>query len=108
MGPDRFSKRLVAGHPRRIERRHIQLDESAALLLGDRQPTVDIYEMGESKFPGEPIGAAERLGGERSEVVDVLWLAGTEERLEKRVGQHARVEERLEIVKSILASGVLI
>jgi hypothetical protein len=108
MGSDRFSKRFVFGHVCCIEGRQVQVDESAALLLGDRQPAVDIDEMGESELSGEPVGAAERLCGERGEVVDVVGLAGTEERLEKRVGQYALVEERLEMVKGILASGVLI
>jgi hypothetical protein len=33
MGSDGISKRLVAGHPRRIECREVQLDESSALPL---------------------------------------------------------------------------
>ena len=59
MGSDGISKRLVAGHPCRIERREAQVDEAGALRIGDRQPTVDLDEMRESEFPAEPIGSTE-------------------------------------------------
>ena len=46
---------------------------------------MDGDEVGEAELAGEPVGAAERLGGERREVVDVLRLPRAEQRLEQRV-----------------------
>ena len=40
-------------------------------------------------------------------MVDVLWLAGTEQRLEQRIGEHAVVEGLLETVDRLLTAGEL-
>ena len=52
-------------------------------------------------------GAAEALRREHGQVLDVLELAGTEERLQQRVAQHAVVEGLLEAMQGLLAAGML-
>src|SRR5262245_3300181 len=37
---DRFAEGLVGGHARRVERRHVELDEALPLLLADLQAPV--------------------------------------------------------------------
>ena len=71
------------------------------------QAAVDGDEVGEAEFAGEPVGAAEGLGGEGREVVDVLGLPGAEQRLQERVGEHAVVEGLLQAVQRLVPAGVL-
>ena len=66
---------------------------------------MDLDQVGETQLAGEPVRAAEGLGGEGGQVVDVLGPAGAEERLEQRVGQDAVVEDLLEAVQPLLATG---
>ena len=63
--------------------------------------------MGEAQLAGEAVRAAERLGRERREVVDVLGLPRAEQGLEQRVGQHAVVEGLLQPVQRLLPARVL-
>lgn len=39
--------------------------------------------MGKSELPGEAVGSTEGLSCESSQVIDMLWLAGSEEWLEQ-------------------------
>jgi hypothetical protein len=89
---DGLPERRVVGHAGRVERRGVEGDEALPLLLGDAQAAVDGDEVGEPEFASEPVGAAEGLGGEGREVVDVLGLPGAEQRLQERVGERAVVE----------------
>ncbi len=104
---DGLPERRIVGHAGRVERRGVQGDEALPLFLGDVQAAVDGDEVGEAEFAGEPVGAAEGLGGEGREVVDVLGLPGTEQRLQERVGEHAVVEGLLEAVQRLVPAGVL-
>ncbi len=61
----------------------------------------------ESELAREAVGAAERLRGERGQVVDVARLTLPEQRLEERIGEDAVVEVLLEAVQGGLAAGVL-
>jgi len=105
---DGRAERLVVRHPRLVERGQVELDEALALRLGDPQPAVDVDEVLEAELAREAVRAAEGLGGEHREVLDVLRLPVTEQRLEERVAQDAVVEELLEAVQRGLASGVLV
>jgi hypothetical protein len=49
------------------------------LLFGDPKVSVDVDQMGESELPGEAVGSTEGLSCESSQVIDMLWLAGSEE-----------------------------
>jgi hypothetical protein len=64
-------------------------------------------QMREAELVREAVRAAERLRGERGQVVDVLGLAGAEQRLQERIAQDARIEGVLEAVQRLLAAGVL-
>ena len=68
--PSRNSGSL--GHAGVVEGLEVQLDEPLPLLLGDLQAAVDGDEVVETQLAGEAVGAAERLGGEGGQVVDVL------------------------------------
>jgi hypothetical protein len=79
------------------------------LLLGDVEVTVDVDQMAEStQLLGESVGTTERFGGECGQMIDVLRLAGAEERLPDRIGQDARIERVFESVECSLATGELI
>jgi hypothetical protein len=101
------AERLVVGHLRRIERRHVQLDEALALLLSDLEAAMHVDQVLKPELAREPVGTAERLGGEHRQVIDMLELAVAEQRLEQRVSQHAVVEDLLEVVERLLAASVL-
>jgi hypothetical protein len=70
------------------------------------EPPMHVDQVGEPELAAETVRTAERLGSERRQVIDVLWLAGTEERLKKRVRQHRRVERVLQSVEAFLAAGM--
>ncbi len=109
MRADGLAECQVAGQADGVQSDHVQLDEPLALLLGDVQVAVDCDEVREAaKLPGETIRPAEGLGRECRQVIDVLWLACAEERLEERVGQDTAVEGVLETVQRLLATGVLV
>lgn len=91
-----------------VQRLQVQLDKTESLLLGDVEVTVDIDQMGESQLLGEAVGTTERFGGKGGQMIDVLGLAGTEERLQDRIGQDARIERVFEPVECSLATGELI
>jgi hypothetical protein len=99
---------FVSGHVGLVECLEVQLHKTCPLRLGDPQVAVDVDEMGEAELPAEAIGAAEGLGGEPRQVLDVMGLAGTEERLEQLVGEDLGVEEVFKTVQTFLASGVLV
>ena len=104
---DRVAERRIVRQPGGVERRHVELDEPRPLLLGDPEAAVDGDQVREPQLAREPVGPAERLGGERGQVVDVLRPARPEQRLQQRVAQHAGVEDVLEPVERRLAAGVL-
>ena len=54
-----------------------------ALLLGDVETAVDVYEVLKAEFLTEAVRPAEGFGHECREVVDVLRLACTKERTEE-------------------------
>jgi hypothetical protein len=108
MGAHGLAEWLVVGHLRRVERGHVELDESGALLVGDVQASMHVDQVGESQLASEVIGAAERLGGELREVLDVVRLPGAEQRMQEWVGEHARVEDVFQSVQTVVFAGVLI
>jgi hypothetical protein len=60
-----------------------------ALLLGDLQATVDVDQMTEAELTAKAVRSPERLRGEPRQMVHMIGLTGTKQRLKERVGQHA-------------------
>jgi hypothetical protein len=108
VGADGLAERLVIGHVGLVERRHVQLDEPAALLLGDLEIAVDCDEMVEAQLTAEAVRPTERLGRERGQVIDVLGPSRTEQRLEHGIRKDAAVEQILKTVNRFLATGVFV
>jgi hypothetical protein len=108
VGADGRAERLVIGHVGLVERRHVQLDEPAALLLGDLEVAVDCNQMAEAQLTAEAVRATEGLRRERGQVIDVLGPSRAEQRLEHRIGQDAAVEQILEAVNRFLTAGVFV
>ena len=104
VGSDGRTELVVGGKVRCVERSHVELDEPLPLLLGDPKVSVDVDEMCEAELSGEAVGAAEGLGGEGGEVVDVFRLACPEERPEEGILEDAAVEGVLEAVQRRLAA----
>jgi hypothetical protein len=105
---DRFPEFLVSRHACGVKGSHVQLDESLPLLFADLEVPVDSDQMFEAtQLARESIRSAERLGCERSEMVDVVRLSFSEQRLEERVGKHRAIEDFLEVVERGLATGEL-
>jgi hypothetical protein len=102
---DGFAERWISGEAGGVEGGHVQLDEAGALGLGDSQAAVDGDQVGEAELAGEALGAAEGLGGEGGDVVDMLGLSATEEWLQERIGQDAVVESGLESMQGFFATG---
>lgn len=90
MGDHCLSERLGVRHTGGIDGGPVQLDEPLTLCFGDLQTSMDVDQVSKPKLFGEAIGTTEGLRGEPREVVDMLWLAGTEQRLQKRIGEDAR------------------
>ena len=101
-----LAKILVGRHRRPVERCHVQIDEALALLLVDLESAMHLNQMREPEFAREPVRTAERFGRKRREVIHMLRLARTEQWLQKRIGEHAVVEELLEAMDPRLAPGV--
>jgi len=104
----RLAERGVIGQPGRVGGGQVQLDEPLPLLLGDLQAAVHVDEMGEAQLPGEVVGAPERFGLERGQVVDVIRLARAEQRLQQGIGEHAAIEDVDEAVQAVVAARVLV
>jgi hypothetical protein len=102
-----FPERSVGRHAGLIERSEIQLDKAGALLLGDLKAAVHVDQVIESQLFGEAIRAAEGLRGERSEMIDMFESAGTEKRLQNRIGQDTGVEDVFQVVQGFFPAGVL-
>jgi hypothetical protein len=102
---DRLAEITVVGKVGGVERRHIELDESCPLLLGDLKVSVDGNEMGEAELSGESIGTAEGFGREGGEVIDVLRFSRPEEWLEQGIPEDAAVEGVLQAMQRLLATG---
>jgi hypothetical protein len=62
----------------------------------------------ETDLPGKPIGTTKRLRSEGGEMVHMPRLALAEQPLQPRVGQHAGVEDVLQPMQCLLATGMLI
>jgi hypothetical protein len=60
---DSLAERLVVGQAGLVERFQVRSDEPVALLIGDVQVAVDVDDVLEAQFAGEPVRAAEGLGG---------------------------------------------
>ena len=95
VGSDGLSELLIIGKISGVERSHVERDESLALLLGDPKVPMDSDQMLEAELPGEAVGAAEGFGREGREMIDVLRLAGTEERLQQGITEDTFVERLL-------------
>ena len=102
-----FPDRSVARHAGLVEQPEIQLDESGAVLLRDLEAAMHVDQVVESQLFGEAIRPAEGLGGERSEMVDMFGSAGTEKRLQDRVGQDTGVEDLFQSVQGFFPAGML-
>jgi hypothetical protein len=101
------AKRLVVGHPGRIERGHIQLDETLALGLGDLQTSMNVDQVLKTELTREAVRATEALGREHRHVIDVLRLALAEQRLQQRIAQNTVVEQLLQTMEALLAASML-
>src|SRR5215475_9672073 len=101
------TERGVCGEPGRVGRGEVQLHEASPLLLGDVQAAMDVDEVPKAQRRGERVWPAERFDLEGGETVDVVGPPGTEERLQDRVGQHARVEDVDEPAQRCLPTGML-
>ena len=55
----------------------------------------------------ESVRATKALGREHRQVIDVLRLALTEQRLQQRIAQNTVVEQLLEAMEALLAASVL-
>lgn len=76
-------------------------------LVRDLQVAVHVDDVLKTELAAEAIGAAERLGGEPGQVVDVGGNALGEQSLQHRIGESLVVEQLLEAVQSLVAAGVL-
>jgi hypothetical protein len=84
MGADCLAERLVVGHADLIKRRQVELDEPLALWLGDLE--MPVYRDQRSEAPQltrKAVRTPERFGRERRQVIDVVGLTLTEQRLEQ-------------------------
>src|ERR1700677_2523295 len=70
--------------------------------------TMHVDEVVESQLAGEPVGATERLCREPGQVVDVRRYPFGEQGLQDGVGQHLVVEELLEAMECVVATGMLV
>jgi hypothetical protein len=102
-----IAKRGIGRHFRDVERCHIQLDEAPALLFVDLQPSVHRDQVCEAELAREPIWSSERFCRERGQMIDVMRIPSSEQRLQERVGKHAVVEDLLEAMKSGFSTGML-
>ena len=98
MGSDGLPERFVVGEPGLVEGLEVERDEAVALLVADLQVAVDIDDVLEAELLCEAAGAAERLGREPGQVVDVGGDAFGEERLQDRVCERLLVEDFLQAV----------
>lgn len=109
VGAQRLPERRVAGKLSSVGGGQVQRDEPLSLLLGDLQTAVHLDQVRETTHrAGELVRPAERLTVEGGQLVDVLGPAGSEQRLEERVGEHAGVEGVDESAQPRLAAGVLV
>jgi hypothetical protein len=105
---------LTSGTPRRwggLPRRGIpcrESDEPISLCIGDPQMTMHIDEVIEPQLAGEPVRAAERLCREPGQVVDVRRCPFGKQRAQRGIGQNLVVEEFLEAMECIVATGMLV
>ena len=105
---DGVAKRLILWHASSVEGRHIQLYEPLPLLLGDTEPAVHVNQVSEPELAAEAVRPTERLGRERGQVIDVLGLSRSEQGLEHRISQDARIKGVLEPVETLLAASVFV
>ena len=104
MRSDCFTEIHILGKVDCIHRRHIQIDEPLSLLFGDAKVSVYIDQMGESELPSESVWTTERFSGERSQVINMLGPARSEEWLEQRVFEHGAVERLLKAMQHLFAT----
>jgi hypothetical protein len=104
----RLPEGLVAGQACLVEPLQVHTHEAVALLVGDLQVAVDVDDVLEAQPLGEAVGAAERLGGEPGQVVDMGRYPFPELCLQDRVGQDLVVEQSFEAVKRLVTAGMFI
>ena len=104
VGSDCLSELLIIGKIRSVERSHIERDEPLSLFFRYLKVPVDSDQMVEAKLAGEAVGATEGFGCEGRQMIDVLRLAGPEERLQQRILENTLVERLLEVVHRVLAT----
>jgi hypothetical protein len=93
---DGGSEVAIGWHADVVHRRQVELDEPLPLRLSDLETAVHGDQVGKAELACERVRAAERLGGEHRQMVDMLRLPCPEQRLQQRVAQHAGVEHVLE------------
>jgi len=69
---------------------------------------VDVNDVLKSQAGGEPVGAAEGLGGEPGEVFDMARLAGGEHAAQHGVVEHLGVEQFFQAMQRLVAAGELV
>jgi hypothetical protein len=89
---------------RRVERGHVQVDEPLSLRFGDPEVSVNVDQVGEAKLSGEAVRTAEGLDGEGSQVIDVLGLSLSKERLKQGISEDAAVEDVFEAMNRLFAT----
>src|SRR5262249_17435941 len=105
---DRLPEAVVVGQAGLVERLHVQSDEAIALLVGDLQLAVDVDDVLKAELAREAVGAAERLGGEPGQVVDMGRDALGKEHLHDRVRERLVVEDLLEAVQRLVSARVFV
>jgi hypothetical protein len=105
---DCLSKVRVVGKACGIQSCHIQLYKSLPLFLSDLKMTMHIYQVREPDLAAEAVGPTERFDSESGQIVDVLWLATSEEWLQQRILQEAAVEGVLKSMQRLLSTGEFI
>src|SRR5262249_8358976 len=86
-----------------LARRNVS--RSSSVILRWRWTSMDVLE---SKLAREAVRPRERFGGEPGQTLDMVRAPLREERSQHGIGKSLRVEDLLESVQRLVASGVLV
>lgn len=100
---DSLAECLIVRHLGVVERLHVEVDEPAALLLGDLQMAMHGNEVRETHLASKAIRSAEGLCRESGQLIDVLGAAIAEQRLQERVDEDTGVERLFEAMQRRLS-----
>src|SRR5262249_16304598 len=108
MGTHCLSEALVAGEARLIERLQVDRHEPLPLLVRDFQVSVNVDNVLKGELGSEGVRAAEGLGSEPGQTIDVMRLPLGEYRLEHRIRECLRIEHFLQAMDRLFAPSVLV